>query len=147
MEIALVPGTLLRRLAAEEEDRTHLNFLLSGVLVLAGLGYAARRPAAAGRLPHICLSQKLLGVPCPGCGVTRSLLAMARGDVAASLRHNPAGALVFAHLAAQVPLRALALARADAGGAVEAASKELGGAVLATLLLVWAVRVARVLAR
>jgi len=36
-----------------------------------------------------CLVHRALGVPCPGCGFTRALLALARGDLAASLTLHP----------------------------------------------------------
>lgn len=140
MEISVIPRPVIGRLAAADEDRVHLNILLSNALLLAWLGLAGRRPALTGRLPHACLFRKLLGIPCPGCGVTGSLLAMSRGDPAASLRHNPAGVLVFAFIVLQLPLRALALYRKDLGGAVEAVSSRSGRMVLAGLVLIWAIR-------
>ena len=38
-----------------------------------------------------CPSMQVLGIPCPGCGMTRSCLSLLRGDWAASLRLNPFG--------------------------------------------------------
>ena len=44
-------------------------------------------------LPHvpICMFQNMTGRPCPGCGMTRSILLLARGDVIGSLRMHPLG--------------------------------------------------------
>lgn len=33
-----------------------------------------------------CLIQRLTGIPCPGCGMTRAVLALLRGDFAGALR-------------------------------------------------------------
>lgn len=38
-----------------------------------------------------CPSMKVLGLPCPGCGMTRSCLSLLRGDWAESWRLNPFG--------------------------------------------------------
>lgn len=44
-----------------------------------------------------CPSKKWLGLPCPGCGTTRSLLSILSGDLVVALRLNPFGflALIF----------------------------------------------------
>jgi hypothetical protein len=36
-----------------------------------------------------CAFRIFLGIPCPGCGLTRAALAAARGDFAAALRFHP----------------------------------------------------------
>ena len=45
------------------------------------------------RLGVRCLFLSVLGVPCPGCGMTRALLAVLRLDFAAALAYHP---MVFA---------------------------------------------------
>lgn len=45
----------------------------------------------------LCPLRRVTGVPCPFCGMTRSVTAVARGDLGASLALNPGGiALVVA---------------------------------------------------
>lgn len=59
-------------------------------LVLAsplGAGWAAGLPA--------CPIQTLAGLPCPGCGTTRSALALGRLDVAAALAASPLATLAW----------------------------------------------------
>ncbi len=51
-----------------------------------------------------CLLTALCGVPCPGCGVTRSLIAIAHGDLAHGWMANPVGPVVAAALLVQVVL-------------------------------------------
>ncbi len=57
-------------------------------------------------IPSMCMWRNLLGVSCPGCGMTRSFTFLAHGDALEALRMNPLGPLLFAFLAAQVPYRA-----------------------------------------
>jgi uncharacterized protein DUF2752 len=52
------------------------------------------------RLP-LCLAASL-GLSCPGCGLSRAALALARGDVAAAMHHHPLSPIA-------VPLLALAV--------------------------------------
>ena len=54
-------------------------------------------------------------MPCPGCGITTSLLALARGDVQASWSANPAGLGVAALLAGQAVVAAVAMRRGAPG--------------------------------
>ncbi len=61
---------------------------------------------AAGRLPHLplpkCPWRMLLGIQCPGCGLTRAFVALAQGDLRAAWTFHPwafplfAGAVWFA---------------------------------------------------
>ena len=38
---------------------------------------------------YICPSKFLIGLPCPGCGLTRAALLLLNRDIAGSLRMNP----------------------------------------------------------
>jgi hypothetical protein len=74
-----------------------------GGLAAAQLGAAVwLRPSgstitlADGRpLGGMCLSHELFGVDCPFCGLTRSFVALAHGDLHASLAWHPAGPILF----------------------------------------------------
>lgn len=44
---------------------------------------------ASGALPFACPVQVALGVPCPGCGMTRATHLLFHGDVGAALRMHP----------------------------------------------------------
>lgn len=46
----------------------------------------------------LCPFRGLTGVPCPGCGMTRAVSEVVRGELIASLHHHPLG-LVIASLA------------------------------------------------
>jgi hypothetical protein len=72
-----------------------------GGLALAGYAWIGWNLAAGhGHAPVLCLVKALTGIPCPSCGVTRSLVALAAGDVAGALGANPLGLLAAALLVA-----------------------------------------------
>ena len=53
-------------------------------------------------LGGMCPSVELFGVSCPFCGMTRSFVALAHGDLGASLRFHPAGPILFVAMLAFV---------------------------------------------
>jgi hypothetical protein len=65
------------------------------VLAALYLAYAAVQPPEGWvRLP-LCAFRALSGLPCPGCGLTRSLTAILRGDLTSAWHWNPFGFLAL----------------------------------------------------
>jgi hypothetical protein len=94
-------------------------------------------------LPGVCTYQRLLGLPCPGCGLTRCFISMANGDMGSAWHFSPAGVLLFAVVAAQLPLRGLQLWRIRRGQS-ELALRWISGTTfwlcIAGLVVQWLVR-------
>lgn len=75
--------------------------------LLGGLGLAAAAallalvlPAPTGEpRPVFCPSRLLLGLPCPGCGMTRAVAALLRGDLAGAFILHPWAPVLAAQLA------------------------------------------------
>lgn len=65
---------------------------------LAGPVVVASVLAAHG--PVVCGFRALFGIPCPGCGLTRCLAALAHGDVVRAFHVHPAGPIFLAYLGA-----------------------------------------------
>ena len=74
------------------------------MLVAAGLLAAGSAFVFVG--PPVCPTALLLGIPCPGCGLTRATLALLRGDIAGALPSSPAR--LRARAALRVRARSLA---------------------------------------
>lgn len=60
--------------------------------------------------PLICVFRRLTALPCPLCGMTRALCAMAKGELAAAVSFNALSPLVFALMIAMIAAAALRLA-------------------------------------
>ena len=76
---------------ARERTGLHLAALSASALSLAAVF------AAQGRIPRWIppAPMTMLGVPSPLTGMTRSFVALMRGDLAGSLRWHPLGPVVF----------------------------------------------------
>jgi hypothetical protein len=109
MDIAIVPKALLNRLDVGPESRVHVNVILSHLFLCIGVTLLLRYPDILAAVPHVCLFSTLLSIPCPGCGITRSMLAFLAGDVRRAWALNPSGPFLCITLAFQVPLRIVAL--------------------------------------
>jgi len=56
-------------------------------------------------MPETCASRSLFDVECPGCGLTRSFIALAAGDLAEAFQLNRTGWLLAFGLLIQFPYR------------------------------------------
>jgi hypothetical protein len=78
-----------RRLNPLEVDHEAL-WLLVGSASICLLGVALATPGI--QLP-LCGFKTITGLPCPTCGVTRTVIALSRGDLSRGLFMNPLAAL------------------------------------------------------
>jgi hypothetical protein len=106
------PKSTSRAFVARPDPLFHavLLGLCATVLVLAVVLYTRGStqvvlPLVNLPLPELCMMKRYTGLSCPGCGLTRCFIALAHGDLPAALAYNPAGVLLFAIVALQIPLR------------------------------------------
>jgi hypothetical protein len=86
-----------------------LVIILSVTLRLNPSGTVGAAWLPISSLPPLCGSRALLGVECPGCGLTRSFVALGNGDWRESLRMHRVGWLLAAAVVLQIPYRAYSL--------------------------------------
>lgn len=123
---AATPGQPARHAPAESGADATLDatllaaalavLLLSAILTPRG-NTQLLLPVLGWPLPEICFTRRWLGIACPGCGLTRSLVAMMHGQVRSAWQFNPAGLAVFAAVAFQLPYRTWHLWRRLRGSA------------------------------
>ncbi|WP_207839931.1 DUF2752 domain-containing protein [Williamsia soli] len=77
------PSTLPNRRQSENSIRIAAGFGV-GAIVTA----FAVTPALSTSGPTLCPMRLITGLPCPGCGLTRSWTAAAHGDVADAFSYN-----------------------------------------------------------
>ena len=114
---------------------------LAGLAALPPITWALARYDV---LPHVqlCMFQRFTGRPCPGCGMTRSILRLSLGDVGGSLRMHPMGVVLAALVVAALAGTAVGLVRGDDPPVrfIERRGLALVGALVVAFVAQWVVR-------
>jgi len=64
---------------------------------------AVYMPGFSSAMPETCTAQRLFGVDCPGCGMTRAFISISSGRFARAWSFNPASFAVYLFVAVQIP--------------------------------------------
>jgi hypothetical protein len=134
MEINFCPRWILTKLHIPERSQYHLAILISTLLVLLCVPLIPH-------VPHFCLMKKLLGIPCPGCGISHSLMSAFRFDLAKAWVFNPAGIAVALLFCYHIVARPVAIALPRAAAVVASISRYGSNITVVLLFLVWSYRV------
>ena len=92
----------------------HVVFFCMGLSVI-GMSFLMRAsgptsvylPGASFAMPEVCTSKRIFGVPCPGCGLTRSFIAISHGQFGRAWGFNPASFVLYPFVFAQIPWSAM----------------------------------------
>jgi hypothetical protein len=109
--------TLLQRFESVARQRWFGDAALLAIcVVVVGLALLMTPSSAEISLfgwdvPILCTFRRLTGWPCPGCGLTRSFVFLAHGQLADAFRMNVFGPFAFVWVLAQIPWRALRIRR------------------------------------
>jgi hypothetical protein len=115
-----------------------------GVLTAVLVGSVIWHPLDEGGFV-ICLLRRATGLPCPGCGLTRSFCAIAKGQVDRSFHFHALGPVLFA-MACVYWLRGIAAVSGLAGPVDRfdgfVARYRIGVIVVVAMLVAWIVKLA-----
>jgi len=134
MEIDVCPRWILAKLRVPEQNQHHAAILISTLLVLLLVPFIPH-------VPHFCLMKRTLGIVCPGCGISHSLMAAFRFNAAMAWRANPAGIGVAAVFSFQLIARPIAIAAPRTAQVVSLVSRGASNVTMILLFLVWICRV------
>jgi uncharacterized protein DUF2752 len=134
MEINFCPRWILAKLRVPERIQNHFAILISTLAILLVVPIIPH-------VPHFCLMKELLGIPCPGCGISHSIMAAFQFDLAKAWFANPAGIGVALLFAFQIIARPFAIAQPRAAGLVSSISRYGSNFSVILLFAVWAYRV------
>jgi len=70
-----------------------------------------RAPGIPFQIPETCMSKRVWGIDCPGCGLTRSFISMSHGQFGRALSFNKAGPIVYLFVLIQIPWHLFQMSR------------------------------------
>jgi len=124
----------------ERSGSERLSYALTPLLILVLIPLVRYVP-----MPAFCIFKHFTAVPCPGCGLTRSLDSLLHGEIELAWQFNPCGYLVLLALASQVVIALLEVQKV-VGTSARLQASLLGDAVVRFgLLSVWLIRLAELL--
>ena len=135
MEISFIPNFLIRLFTQNEVKQINLNILLSSIIVI--FAFSIININVLDSISHFCLFHKLTDIPCPACGITRSIYSIYDGNFVESYRLNPNGILILIAFSLQIPLRIIALANQKYFLTVENISKITNKILIVSLITSW----------
>ncbi|MEZ0230832.1 MAG: DUF2752 domain-containing protein [Planctomycetota bacterium] len=135
------------REAARKLRKHHATYLGMALVVLV-LSFVLREdtevvrlPLVGTPLPPLCPLKFQTGWDCPGCGLTRSFVALAHGDLAKSWAHHRIGIALFAITAYQLVYRTFMIVKGeDRIERLVPVHRWIGRALIAALLANWALK-------
>jgi hypothetical protein len=77
--------------------------LLMSVSMRSGGDTAVYLPGFSSPMPGICTSRRVLGIDCPGCGMTRAFISISHGQLTRAWQLNPASLVMYLFVAVQIP--------------------------------------------
>lgn len=79
-----------------------LNILILFLILLLPLYYEALF-----QIPHICIIDYFFHIPCPGCGVLRSFIALSSFDIGQAIALNPLSMVIIIYFISEIILEIL----------------------------------------
>ena len=108
---------------------------LVGFFTIAWVAREAHIPIA------VCVMKQFLGVPCPGCGITRSIAALLAGNPSKAIECNAAGPFVMTFLLFQLALVVAAAVGAAPDQSILRSARLSDRMLLVLMLGVWSKRI------
>jgi hypothetical protein len=109
--------------------------MLLGLLAIVFLLSEANVPIG------FCLAKRLFGIPCPGCGITASIMALISGRIDLAISANAAGPVVFAYALLHAGLLIAAAHRFLSQQTILRLIKRSDQCLLVVLLANWLMRI------
>ena len=146
--ISMEEPTVSERAVAQLRSR-HWTMLVVGIVVISmsmllsvrDSGSEAKVSMVGIELPPLCGSRIWFGSDCPGCGLTRSFIALSSGEFAKSLEYHRVGWLMWLAIVLQLPYRVFSLREMRTGTVIRRWPTWFGYVLIAALLGNWTLKV------
>lgn len=138
MKLSIIPDAFIDKFIESNEYKFHYNIALSNLIILFAVFNIKKIVILLNIIPHICLFQYFLNIPCPGCGITRSLISLSNLEIIKSIKYNIAGIFVLAAIIIHVFINILYIKKYKFN--YDYLSKRVDKITISVLLLNWLIK-------
>jgi hypothetical protein len=140
MEITIIPRWIIKYVCANSRKQYDTNILISNLLIISVFAVLKETIIdVLNMLPHFCLMNKMLDIPCPACGITRAFCELSKGNFEQAYKLNFSSIFVAFFFLFQIPLRICSLLKHDFQKNVARISRICENMVLYVILINWVV--------
>lgn len=138
MEIAFIPNWIIKYISHKCLRQNDFNLLISNsIIVLSFFILKNSLIDDLGHFPHFCLIDKLAGIECPVCGMTRGLCEISKGNINNAYLLNSMSILVAFFFIIQIPLRIISLLKEHTTSVINYISAHFSRIIITLILLKW----------
>lgn len=141
MVVKFIPDFILNFFLLNDEKKINLNVLISNIMLFVLIMFMQHLTILLSNLPVFCVFQKILGIPCPGCGIIRSFIAISKLDLVSALKYNPVGIIIVLFVIIQIIVRFFVIFKEDVFKRINLYSKFTNIIVYSALITVWIIKV------
>jgi len=142
MVISILPKWLMNYFSKDFLRQNELNILISNIFILSFFVlFKNYLLIFLSYFPHFCLFDKIIGIECPVCGITRAFCEIAKGNLQLAYNLNLSSFFVFFFLLFQIPLRLISLNNEKYIGKINSISRFFSNLILMIILINWIVNV------
>jgi hypothetical protein len=138
MDISFFPNWIINYFTKDFLKQNDLNILLSNLfIVIVFILFRNVLIDFLNLIPHFCLFDKLTGIECPVCGITRGLCEISSGHFEKALNYNYSSLFIFSIFIFQISLRFTSLFLMKSFDKVNTISKYYSIITLTCVLIIW----------
>ncbi|GEM_PF-1654779 len=138
MDLSFLPKLVIQKITHSDSEQINWNVFLSNVIVIC-LGWILLHfdIRIYDKIPHFCLVKEILGIPCPGCGILRSISELVNFHFLNSIHYNPVGLMIVFSILSQTISRFLLIAGFLSQKFVNNQTRILNSLIITLLLANW----------
>ena len=138
MEVAFIPKWLIKYISSNSTRQYEVNILISNILIISLFilfNHTLLRVMNA--VPHFCLFDKILGIQCPVCGMTRAFCELSQSNIKEAIQLNLSSLFVASFFIFQIPLRICSLCKPQMQKNISKISKVFSYFVIIVIVANW----------
>ena len=138
MDLSFLPKIVVKKITSSDSEQINWNVFISNILVICiGGALLSFDTKFFDKIPHFCLVKETIGIPCPGCGILRSIIELVNFHFLESIHYNPVGFIIVLSILGQTIFRLLTITGCISQNFINHQTRIINSIVITLLLANW----------